>query len=321
MASPQDSIQIKNLQLPFPVVAPDVWGNLKGQPALVSVRLRLHNGFSTASDADKLDESTIHYGNLAKAIRSSSRQGQSVENVTTSTKSAIEKLALKSEGKFIVSDSDVELHLPKASMLGTGVVITLSVSYDQSGRARDAAQTFELRDIAVPTLIGVNAYERAMKQPLVVSLAINWDSASDTEAYEKQKTALFNTEKTLVEIIQDTAYETLETLVEVAYAQLTRQLPHAAPPGTILRLRIEKPRAIAFADAPVLEIVRVVTGQTGSSKPVSPNATLSSELSGLSIVKPYSVVAEQSDSSKPMSQKTTLSSGLSGLSIVKPYAA
>lgn len=89
------------------------------------------------------------------------------------------------------------------------------------------------------------------------------------------------------QIIQDTAYETLETLVEVAFTQLSRQLPHAAPPGTILRFRIEKPRAIAFADAPVLEIVRVVAGQTDSSKPMSQKGTLSSRLSGLSIVKPY----------------------------------
>jgi len=63
----QDIISVKNLQLPAGVVAPDVWGKAKEQPALLTVSLVLRGeGFGKAAEGDRLDASTIHYGELSK---------------------------------------------------------------------------------------------------------------------------------------------------------------------------------------------------------------------------------------------------------------
>lgn len=200
-ATSADCIHVKNIQLSSPVSAPDVWGNLKEQPALVSVHLSLTKGFSTASDADKLDDSTIHYGNLTKRIRSNCGQDcTTLDQVLAATESAIHGLALKTNDNFIVARSAVEVHLPKASMLGTEVLITSTTSYDQTGKSCDVTRIFSVKDVTIPTLIGVNAYERTMKQPLVVSFTLQYTHCSSSSFDERHQKALFDVEKTLVQV-------------------------------------------------------------------------------------------------------------------------
>lgn len=198
----QDSIHVKKIQLPTPVLAPDVWGNLKEQPGLISVKLHLKTGFSTASNADKLDDSTIHYGNLTKRIRSNCGQTFTVlDNVLTSVESAIHDMATKEDGMFILTRSVVKLHLPKASMLGLEVVIAASTTYDDNGKSRNVAKSFSINDVTIPTLIGVNAYERAMKQPLVVSFKLEYYTGpSGIAPHQREQKELFDIEKTLVAV-------------------------------------------------------------------------------------------------------------------------
>ncbi|PPJ53968.1 hypothetical protein CBER1_05827 [Cercospora berteroae] len=280
----QDKIEIQALQLPSPVLAPDVWGNQKEQPATVNVKLLLHSTFQSASEKDKLDDSTIHYGNLAKAIRSKSTSSQTVEDVVSGTEQAVHQLALKGEGKFVVEESVVEVHLPKGSMLGSGAVVSRRATWDQAGKKKQVQEGFEVRDVVIPTLIGVNAYERGLKQPLVVTFGLEW-RIEDQQS--QQKETLFALEKEVVNIVQETAYETLETLVEYVYVQLLRKSPQALSPGKKFRVRIEKPRAIAFADAPVIEIVRTVPAELAAQSSISSHDALSVTLAGLSVVKPY----------------------------------
>ncbi|GIZ42905.1 hypothetical protein CKM354_000615300 [Cercospora kikuchii] len=284
-SSSQDKIEIQGLQLPSPVLAPDVWGNQKEQPATVNVKLLLRSTFQSASEKDKLDDSTIHYGNLAKAIRSNSTSSQTVGDVLSGTEQAVYQLALKGEGNFVVKESAVEVHLPKGSMLGSEAVVSSRTTWDQKGGRQETQEGFEVRDVAIPTLIGVNAYERGLKQPLVVTFGLEWRTA---DQQSQQKEALFALEKEVVNIVQETAYETLETLVEYVYAQLRRKTPQALSPGSRFRLRIEKPRAIAFADAPVIEIQRTVPAKHAVQSSIPSHDALSVTLAGLSVVKPYS---------------------------------
>lgn len=190
-----DTIQIKNLQLPFGVIAPDVWGKAKEQPALVSINLLLNGGgFGSASDTDKLDDSTIHYGNLAKKVRASCREQQTADELRQNIEQIVCEMAKKEGGRcFIVARSTLEVDLPKASMFGGGVTFVSVTSYDEGGRSVTNSTIFRVRDVKIMTLIGVNAYERSMKQPLMASIELHLRTEADTAT-------LFNLEKLLVQV-------------------------------------------------------------------------------------------------------------------------
>ena len=85
-----------------------------------------------------------------------------------------------------------------------------------------------------------------------------------------------------MQIIQETSFETLESLANFTIKQLQDELLDQATPGARVRLRLEKPRAIAFADAPAVEVTRRMVGVARISSGVS-----SSESAQLNIIKPY----------------------------------
>lgn len=191
----RDTITIKNLQLPHGLLAPDVWGNLKEQPALISITLHLHgNGFNTAANQDALDVSTIHYGQLAKLIRSNSVPDSTPSTLDTQIAQSITAMATKSTGNFIVAESIVEINLPKASMYGdAGISIITSTSFTTSGTETSSKQTFSIKDVKIMTLLGVNTYERTANQPLLASLNVYIQGSRDTAK-------LFGLERHLVEV-------------------------------------------------------------------------------------------------------------------------
>ncbi|KAH9828496.1 Dihydroneopterin aldolase [Teratosphaeria destructans] len=260
MDLPGDIISIKELQLPYGVVSPDVWGKPKEQPALLSISLTLRHPFKSAADQDALDASTIHYGELAKRIRASCIQNMTAGQVSAAAERAACEMAQKSAGNFIVSIIAIELILGKASMYGAGLVLGTVSYYDESGRvARPGQRTFTVRDVKIMTLVGVNQYERAQKQPIVATCTIFIGSMSGMQGSE-QTVALFNLENTLVQIIEATQFETLETLAEFTVREMQKRMLNAVLPGSAVQLRLEKPRAIAFADSPAVEIFRETPG-------------------------------------------------------------
>ncbi|KAK5724172.1 hypothetical protein LTR17_013553 [Elasticomyces elasticus] len=258
----QDIISVKNLQLPAGVVAPDVWGKPKEQPALLTITLVLNGGFASAASKDALDGSTIHYGELSKRIRSAcGEQGQTAEDVRTHAERVICEMARKGEGKFIVARSVVEVNLPKASMYGDGATLIYITEYDDAGRARAAQRVFVVKEVKLMLLVGVNAYERNAKQPIIASLWLYLGNAAGEKEHKSAQTvALFNLEQTLVQITQETSFETLESLADFTVTQLQKRLLNDMLPGSQVQLRFEKPRAIAFADAPAVEVFRNTPG-------------------------------------------------------------
>ncbi|KXT16594.1 hypothetical protein AC579_6637 [Pseudocercospora musae] len=303
----RDTIAIKNLQIPFGVIAPDVWGKAKEQPALVSINLLLKGGFASASSKDELDESTIHYGILAKRVRSSCRDGQTAGDLSQIIETIITDMARKDSGRFAVAKSTVDVQLPKASMFGDGIALSLITTYDSTGKAVAAGRIFSLKGVKIMTLIGVNSYERTNTQPLIVDILLHLRPQAQTTD-SNSTVALFNLEQTLVEIMKQTAFETLETLADFTVTQLRKKMLDAVLPGTKVQLRIEKPRAIAWADAPVVEIMRDVPYAKRSTRSGSSATALQS--------------APTSRDSRPStSAADSISSGIERLSVVKPYNA
>lgn len=314
-----DTISIKSLQLPHGIIAPDVWGKPKEQPALVNITLNLHHGFHSAAGADKLDDSTIHYGTLAKKVRSSCIPSQNPGDLSHNVENAIAEMARKSEGKFIVARSIVEVVLPKASMDGEGIRLTNITRYDESGKTLAVERIFSIEAVKIMTLIGVNSYERSQKQPLITTISLHLRPEAETTD-STQTVSLFNLEEMLVqvsnlpspppqsfshptntsEIISQTSFETLETLADFTISQLRKKLLDNVVPGTRVHLKIEKPRAIAWAEAPIVEVARdvpvakskratrVVSTASGDAPEVVTAAEGGNGEGRLRIVKPYS---------------------------------
>ncbi|KAK1060334.1 hypothetical protein LTR74_011966 [Friedmanniomyces endolithicus] len=272
----QDIISVKNLQLPAGVVAPDVWGKAKEQPALLTVSLVLRGeGFGKAAEGDRLDASTIHYGELSKRIRAAcSTPNQTAGHVSAHAERVIAEITRKSATSSIVARSIVDVHLPKASMYGDGITLTNITDYDERGRTRAARRVFVVKGVKLMLLVGVNEYERGGKQPVLASLWLDLGGAGPLEggSGSGSTVALFNLEQTLVQITQDTTFETLESLAEFTVKQLQERLLNKILPGSQVHLRLEKPRAIPFADAPAVEVFRETPGGAGAARYPMPSA-------------------------------------------------
>ncbi|GAB7363180.1 hypothetical protein MBLNU230_g3463t1 [Neophaeotheca triangularis] len=247
----QDIVSVKNLQLPENVWAMDAWGKTKEQPGLISVTLTLVGSFASAGSKDALDDSTIHYGKLAKAIRAANEQGQFYDRVINDCGlEPAQKMGERASGKTVIAHQRVELVLPKAAMFGLcGLVFCSSPAGDNAG--------LYLRDVNTMCLVGVNEYERAGRQPLVANFCLDGALPS---------AFLFQIERLMIELITSTAFETLESLVDYVIDGLNGRLLTRNCPGATVQLRLEKPRAIAFAEAPGVEVIRTVPDSKGKEK-------------------------------------------------------
>lgn len=200
----QDIVSVKGLQLPHGVHAPDAWGKTKEQPALLSVTLTLKSSFSSAGSKDELDDSTIHYGKLAKSLRARSKSEQTCDQVISSCAldTAIEMgERSRNSGGNAIAHCRAELLLPKASMFG---LCGLVCCYDASSNfsmTQGKSWGFFLKDVNLMCLVGVNEYERAGKQPVVVNFSL--DEVPRPEAF------LFQIERLLIEVCDKTNHGTL----------------------------------------------------------------------------------------------------------------
>ncbi|KAK4950590.1 hypothetical protein LTR66_013917 [Elasticomyces elasticus] len=164
-----DGISVRNLKITLQH-STDAWQRSAKQPAHLSVSLSLREPFASAASSDTVDDSTVHYGKLSKALlrKFSETPGSSATTGIWRAFSAIEDALLEEvASKEALMNVLVELMLPKGSMFGDGVALSRYVSY---GEVKVEKYVMQLKDVRIPTLVGVNPHERQMKQPLVVNL-------------------------------------------------------------------------------------------------------------------------------------------------------
>ena len=199
----QAVVSIRNLQLPSGVIAPNIWHETKEQPALASVSLWLRESFTSAASQDALDDSTVHYGELSKRVRAiyESKDGQT--SAVNGMFKAAEHMARKPKpdgnDKFVAKRIAAKLTLPKASAFGDELAMSEVRLYDEKGTKTNSFVTFSCKNLRIPTLIGVNAYERKGRQPLVVNFAIDLVERLGGSAMEEME-ALFPLERALVDV-------------------------------------------------------------------------------------------------------------------------
>ncbi|KAI7480201.1 hypothetical protein KC351_g7139 [Hortaea werneckii] len=287
MSATADLIHVKELQLPHGLVAPDVWGKPKEQPTTITLTVSLQGaGFSTAADKDQLDQSTIHYGELSKRIRALNRPAQHVEGFVDEAHQCVHAMASKAEGKFIVRLAALRVTLPKASMYGEGAVWTRVIEYDDKGVVTRRMGEYGVNEVKIMTLVGVNAYERQAEQPLLIGVNVTRWVQSEGEVEWPTTEEMAGLEAKVAEIIKPTSFETLETLADHTTKLLQEEfLATRFPQGCILRLTISKPRAIPFADAPAVEVMRNNHENLRGHVDRESGPTIS--VRDLNVVKPY----------------------------------
>jgi dihydroneopterin aldolase len=207
---PHSVIRVRNLQANVQV-GTDAWGrNGKTQPVLISVSASLREPFDTASTEDMVNNSTIHYGILGKAILEATGTfgniglkqigSPAITSTGHSLRSFLEHLSVQLTGcetagndvlrpsgprtlePSLLQTFEIEVALPKASLFGNGVSLSSTTLYGfESERAgRPHCRTLKLRGLRVPTLIGVNSNERLAKQIVVANIDLEqWEIKTD----------------------------------------------------------------------------------------------------------------------------------------------
>jgi dihydroneopterin aldolase len=183
-----DRITVQNLQVTANA-GTDVWGRKKAQPALITVTVTLAQQFASASSTDTVDNSTIHYGTLSKAVKAHLQELSSTWISTAHVLYSIHNTVANVADRTPFFAIETSICLPKASMFGDAIVYSESrTSKDEFGMS----SVLHLRNIRIPCVIGVNSNERLQKQPVVVNLWVECIHGDRVDDYAQLETLLFN---------------------------------------------------------------------------------------------------------------------------------
>lgn len=247
-----DSVSIKGLSHVL-TIGSDIWGRQKPQPVSISIKIGLAQAFATASATDTVDASTVHYGQLSKSIFATCEryEGQASGQILDLGNLILADI-LGANGARI-SYIELDIALPKATRYGQGIVLSMG----HCTEPQLASHILTLRRLAVPCIIGVNSHERDMKQMVIATISI--DKASETELNER----FYEIEQLVVKTTEESFYETLEALAEDLSSRVIKHCiwapaigAHFEPNVAGVRVSLEKPSAVPFAEAPVIEIYR-----------------------------------------------------------------
>jgi dihydroneopterin aldolase len=189
---PHSIIRVQNLQTSARVGS-DAWGRAeKLQPVLISASVSLREPFINASVEDTVNKSTIHYGILSKAILEAVSSFRGSSSLALSDHVFRHLLKLKPNqdtsqaatnptvDSRLVRSLNIEIVLPKGTLLGNGVSFSETILFGGDGEHEAYSRTTKIRDLRIPTLIGVNSNERLAKQIVVANVEIDrWDTQLD----------------------------------------------------------------------------------------------------------------------------------------------
>ncbi|KAH9862915.1 hypothetical protein J1614_011008 [Plenodomus biglobosus] len=247
-----DKILVQNLHV-LVHAGKDVWGRPKKQRAHVSVSLTLATHFTSAAATDSVDDSTVHYGMLSKAIQAELTDAAS-EWLSTATLSArILQCVRKVAGSTAIYAIETDVCYPKGSMLGQGAGhITSAIQDGPTQHTTLKSNVLYLRDVCIPCVIGVNSNERLQKQPVVLNVWIDSIPDSRVDDYADLETLL-------IQLVAETSFQTIESLLAWLMEELRQKFfTRDEDQDAWVRLRIAKPLAVPFADAPAVEMMRPV---------------------------------------------------------------
>ena len=190
---------IRARELQYTIQGPqDAWGRQgRPQPLLVSAEVSLTQPFGSSSSKDVVASDTVHYGLLSKAVlatlgrldQTGAAKSMSLHGILESIWSDLTGLQFNGQeadlsgrssflGLQYIRNLTVTLHLPKATLLGGGVALAatgvFSMEPSTSKTTVDArGMTLSIKELRIPTLIGVNDNERTAKQVVVANISVD----------------------------------------------------------------------------------------------------------------------------------------------------
>lgn len=278
---PRATIRVRNLQATLGgAAAQDAWGrNGRPQPCLLSAEVALQSPFPEAAVSDTVASDTVHYGTLSKAMVKSVGKWQTASDNSDNNKTlgdVIDTLWVDLTGHTVTGQAatpppspdeavlsnvadktrlSVTVHLPKASLVGEGVSLTATaiIGSDDTAAPAPWATTLKLHRLTVPVLVGVHPHERTAKQAVVADIVLdNYGTPSClVDGYVPLEALVVHT-------LEASSFETLEALathlgrVILEWGQAS-SLTNTAPPWSV-HVILEKPLAVPFADAPIIEV-------------------------------------------------------------------
>ncbi|KAI8932495.1 hypothetical protein NX059_010677 [Plenodomus lindquistii] len=247
-----DKIAVDNLEVVVNA-GKDVWGRSKKQRAHVSVCLTLATPFASAAATDSVDRSTVHYGVLSKAIQAELPDAAVEWTSTAALSLRILQCVRRVAGSTAIYAVETNVCYPKGSMLGDGAGHMTSTIQNRPGQVAALRSTvLYLRNVRIPCVIGVNANERLQKQPVVLNIWIDNIADSRVDDYAELETLL-------IQLVAETSFQTIESLLAWLMEELRQRFfTRDQDQDAWVRLRVAKPLAVPFADAPAVEIVRPV---------------------------------------------------------------
>ena len=184
-----DKITVANLQVTANA-GTDAWGRQKSQPALITVTLSLAKSFDTAAEADALDNSTVHYGQLSKHIRSTiEKAGDHLS--TEKLAQLVHDCASETAGETPLRAIETHIFYPKGSLLGDGAGYLFAVLFDPEDRMI-FSQVSYLKNVRIPCVIGINDNERLQKQPVVINVWLDPLPSGRSDDYARLEAVLAN---------------------------------------------------------------------------------------------------------------------------------
>lgn len=290
-----DKILIKNLVLKN-VTGVDSWQRLKSQPVVITVWL--YTDITAAGDTDHVTNS-IHYGHVTKGITKLAETNtfKSLEALAHAVVKlccvhfGAERTAITVEqpkALLHASASGVQLSRSKHDFKDDGVVETLG---DVSKLGYE--DVVFVKDLRLHTIIGVNPWEREEKQVVVINLTIYPSDLLFPVGGSSSSHHLRTIVRTLTRHIEASGYKTVEAFA-VAVARLALEKCHVNK----IRVQVEKPSAILFADASGLEVTRdikwlrsVLDAEKKSGHHFAHGATLEDQVVGKNIPADYTHTA------------------------------
>ncbi|KAI9885564.1 MAG: hypothetical protein M1823_002623 [Watsoniomyces obsoletus] len=244
----RDSVTVRNLHAQTSA-AVDIWGRHKTQPISISVTIWPAKGFDAVAQTDQLGDSNLNYGVLSKKLRDAI---DAKKDYVGSLEGFNDYLWNQMKSLTPVADKvvwSIELFLPKASVLGKGVSFT--TLFGRSENMFFARDTLHVREIAIPTIVGINPHEREMKQLVVVSVWI------ELKELEQGISGWYGpVEQIVIKTVEEAFAKTLESLAAKIISNLFKLWVFHLGNAVDVRVKIEKPSAVIDADAAGVDMTR-----------------------------------------------------------------
>lgn len=255
-----DIVFLESLSV-YTVVGLDAWRRpSRPQPVLLDVRV--HTDLAEAGATDDVN-ATINYGSLCKSINNLIESKGSFGNLAYFAHCLCHTALSVSDGGEKV---ELAVTLPKGLLLAEG--IGLSIVMAKGGNTMDAGkmiverQSFFVKNLRVPCIIGVNSHERIQKQEVVVNLTfLEFDDELLTgDVYINLMTGLSRVSvkviptyrDLLLQYIEDSSENTLESLA----AALCWETFEKGKQVKRMMVSVQKPSALNFVGGSGIRITR-----------------------------------------------------------------